>query len=190
MLQTLQHHLLVRPPAQDRFHDVRRQHRQPRDPADVALADLLRLGDLGDRAVGTGIEEPTSAPSPGQGQGLGQRAVRLRLCLRRRPAAVRHQGALAAAVPPEPRRDPTRPGRCHPPAGSARAARAHFVDAAAVRGRPGAHPAPAHASPCRDAGPRPAPIRLARGSAPDPAGSAGRDGGQTDRPIRRDRPRG
>ena len=37
--------------AEDRLDDVRRQQRQPQDPADVALADLLRLGDLGDRAV-------------------------------------------------------------------------------------------------------------------------------------------
>ena len=36
-LQPLQHHPLVRPPAEDRLDDVRRQQCQPQDPAHVAL---------------------------------------------------------------------------------------------------------------------------------------------------------
>ena len=50
-LQPFQHHPLVRPAAEDRLDDVRRQQRQPQDPTDVALADPLRLGDLSHRAI-------------------------------------------------------------------------------------------------------------------------------------------
>ena len=35
-LQPLQHHPLVRPPAEDRLDDVRRQQRQPQDAADIS----------------------------------------------------------------------------------------------------------------------------------------------------------
>ena len=73
-LQPLQHHPLVRPPAEDRLDDVRRQQRQPQDAADVALPDLLRLGDLGHRAVDAAVQQ--FMPPPGARQLRDQHPVR------------------------------------------------------------------------------------------------------------------
>jgi hypothetical protein len=50
-LQLLQHQRLVCLPREDRLHEVRRQQRQPQDPAHVALRDVLGIADLADGRV-------------------------------------------------------------------------------------------------------------------------------------------
>jgi hypothetical protein len=49
-LQAFQHQPGIRSPREDRLEEVRRQHRQTQDPADVALRDVLGVADLADGA--------------------------------------------------------------------------------------------------------------------------------------------
>jgi hypothetical protein len=72
-LELLQHWRLIRPPFKNRFDDVRRQQRQPQDPADRALVDSLGVADLADGGVDAFIQHPL--PSPRTRQRLDQRPV-------------------------------------------------------------------------------------------------------------------
>jgi hypothetical protein len=110
LLQPLQDHALVQRARQDRLDDVRREQRQPRNPADVARAELLGGRDLGERDIDAGIELSLPAPSPGQG--FDQGAVGLHTARRGQVAAIGGEDALAAALSLEAHGDADDEGGC------------------------------------------------------------------------------
>jgi hypothetical protein len=62
LFQLLQHQRLIGTARQDRLDDVRSQQREPQDPADVALRDVLGVSDLADRGVDALIEHALPGP--------------------------------------------------------------------------------------------------------------------------------
>ena len=71
--QLLQLHTLCLPPLQDRFLDIRRQQREPQQPADEAAIDLLGLGNLRDRAALPCLQASGSTGAPGRACGSASR---------------------------------------------------------------------------------------------------------------------
>jgi hypothetical protein len=63
-LQLLQHHPLIRPPRKDRLNNVRRQQRQPQEPAHVTLGDVLGIADLAHRRIDALVQQPLPPPRP------------------------------------------------------------------------------------------------------------------------------
>jgi hypothetical protein len=117
-LQPLQHHPLIRPSAEDRLDKVRCQQRQSQDAADVALADLLRLGDFGDGAIysrcpaDSATAKPALAPRPASRPVVACSVVSARC--RPAPGSACDRAAGRAACE-------SAPPRCRPGAGSRRA---------------------------------------------------------------------
>jgi hypothetical protein len=64
-LELLQHERLIGPAPQNHLHDVGREQGQPKDPAHVALRDVLGVADLAD--LSRDAEDPAALrPTPTQ----------------------------------------------------------------------------------------------------------------------------
>src|SRR5215213_631521 len=93
--------LRIVPPVQDALHDVRREQGEAQHPRQVGRVDLLRPGQLLDRAVLAAVQHPL--PAMGASQGLHQRAVNASRswCQRRPGPALGRDDLLSATLPAE-----------------------------------------------------------------------------------------